>query len=169
MTLNILEKHSHNRYKRQELPPIVPTNCRCTVPCGCTDSECNRFCPPTTCAACPTLASLQTPSFENVSSIDEPVIKISRAALLFTALGLMPWILQEPPSVGVCGSAPIGVPAPGTPGGGILPTDTSTAVTEALSLVPDGLCAVAIFPPSPNQQIPALSVIFSEDNPSQQR
>ena len=58
--------------------------------------------------------------------------------------------------------APYEVPHPGTPGGGLLPSDNSPDVLAGLALVPDGLTAVAIFPPTPHQQVPALSVIFSE-------
>ena len=39
-------------------------------------------------------------------------------------------------------------PSPGTPGGGGSPTDTSNpTLTSSLQLVPDGLNAVAVFPP----------------------
>ena len=55
-----------------------------------------------------------------------------------------------------------GVALPGTPSVGLLPTGNSPDVLAGLSLVPDGFAAVAIFPPTSNQKIPALSVIFAE-------
>ena len=84
------------------------------------------------------------------------------------ATGIVPLgaVVPPPPAIAPAavppGSAPPGVPQPGTPGGGILPTGTSPFVLAGLALVPDGLTAVAIFPPTPAQQIPSLSVIFSE-------
>ena len=55
-----------------------------------------------------------------------------------------------------------GVALPGTPSGGLLPTGNSPDVLAGLALVPDGFTAVEIFPPTSNQQIPALTVIFVE-------
>lgn len=60
--------------------------------------------------------------------------------------------------------------APGAEGGGAPPTavgalapSTQTLAT-ALSLVPPGLTAIAVFPPyNTPRTIPAVSVIFSED------
>ena len=60
--------------------------------------------------------------------------------------------------------------APGAPGGGAPPSavgaigpSTQTLAT-ALSLVPPGLTAIAVFPPyNTPRRIPAVSVIFSED------
>lgn len=66
------------------------------------------------------------------------------------------------PPMAVPGSAPLGVAAPGTALGGLLPLGTSPAVIAGLALVPAGLAAVAVFPPTPLQRVPALSVIFSE-------
>ena len=77
------------------------------------------------------------------------------------ALGAVPPPAVAPAAVPP-GSAPPGVPQPGTLGGGILPTGTSPFVLAGLALVPAGLTAVAVFPPTPGQQIPSLSVIFSE-------
>lgn len=66
------------------------------------------------------------------------------------------------PPMAVPGSAPLGVPPPGTVLGGLLPVGGSPAVVAGLALVPAGLAAVAIFPPTPIQTVSALSVIFSE-------
>ena len=60
--------------------------------------------------------------------------------------------------------------APGAAGGGASPSavgalapSTQTLAT-ALSLVPPGLTAIAVFPPyNTPRTIPAISVIFSED------
>ena len=50
----------------------------------------------------------------------------------------------------------------GIPEGGLFPIGRSPSVVQGLALVPDGLSAVVIFPPTADQQVPALSVIFSE-------
>ena len=94
------------------------------------------------------LANSAAPSFpwDFIPSFDLP----TAAANQRSALALPP----EP--------TPYQVPQPGTPGGGLLPSDNSPDVRTGLALVPDGLTAVAIFPPTSNQQVPALSVIFSE-------
>ena len=60
--------------------------------------------------------------------------------------------------------------APGAVGGGALPSvvgdfaPSSQTLATALSLVPPGLTAIAVFPPyNTPRTIPAISVIFSED------
>ena len=60
--------------------------------------------------------------------------------------------------------------APGAVGGGAPPSavgalaPSSQTLATALSLVPPGLTAIAVFPPyNTPRTIPAISVIFSED------
>ena len=56
------------------------------------------------------------------------------------------------------------VPCPGEPGGGLCPCDSNNpSVAEAETLLPPGTTSVAVFPRNPNQQFPALSVIFREN------
>ena len=57
----------------------------------------------------------------------------------------------------------IGSPCPGLPGGGAPPNNVGTGAV-ALSLVPPGLFAIAIFPPyATPRTVPAISVIFAEN------
>ena len=57
----------------------------------------------------------------------------------------------------------IGNPSPGTPGGGAPPNNVGISAI-ALSLVPPGLVAVAVFPPYETPRtVPAISVIFAEN------
>ena len=64
----------------------------------------------------------------------------------------------------------IGNPAPGTLGGGASPSVVGAGaampqtLANALTLVPPGLTPIAVFPPyNTPRKIPAVSVIFSED------
>ena len=59
------------------------------------------------------------------------------------------------------GQAPPGQPQPGTPGGGGLPA----SLPAAAALVPDGLKAVAVFPPfNRPPRVDVIAAIFSEND-----
>ena len=104
--------------------------------------------------------------FEVTTTTTETTIlsmdSVRGAAAVAGAVGAIAAISVPVPPMAIPGSAPLGVPAPGTPGGGIPPVGNAPVVQAGLALVPAGLTAVAIFPPTGIQQFPALSVIFSE-------
>ena len=61
------------------------------------------------------------------------------------------------------GNFPNGVPQPGTPGAGALPTTPSPTLAASLALVPLGLTAISVFPPFLNPRtVDAVGVIFRE-------
>ena len=62
-------------------------------------------------------------------------------------------------------------PNPGGPGEGQLPVGNDPVVLRALSLVPAGLTAVAVFPPflTPRDGHDAIAVIFEENNVTNRR
>ena len=73
-------------------------------------------------------------------------------------------LMMPPPNAIAPGSAPPNAPQPGTPGGGGLPTNVANNPCFALSLVPAGLTAVAVFPPFETlRTFNATAVIFSEN------
>ena len=159
-------KYRLNRVKRQ-------LSCTCTLQCGCTIADCSTNCVDNDimniCPPCLNQSSMVQQSVisnilaQDISSVDDLAVPLTGAASVAGTLGLVSLLFQRPPPLFVPGSAPIGVPAPGTTGGCLLPTDGSPDVLEGLALVPDGLTAVAVCPQSINQRIPAISVIFSED------
>ena len=79
-------------------------------------------------------------------------------------------LMMPPPNAIAPGSAPPNAPQPGTPGGGGLPTNLANpSLPLALSLVPAGLAAVAVFPPfATPRTFNATAVIFSE-NPGRKK
>ena len=108
------------------------------------------------------LMNPMVPLYVPYNLLDDPATLAAGAAAVVGTIGSVAALSASVPALAVPGAAPIGVVAPGAVGGGILPIGSSVVVSAGLALVPLGLTAVAIFPPSGSQQRPALSVIFSE-------
>ena len=91
------------------------------------------------------------------------------AAAVGTVAAAILLMMPSPNAIAPRGDPP-NAPQPGTPGGGGLPTNLENpSLLLALTLVPAGLTAVAVFPPFETPRtFNATAVIFSE-NPGRRR
>ena len=91
------------------------------------------------------------------------------AAAVGTVAAAILLMMPSPNAIAPRGDPP-NAPQPGTPGGGGLPTNLENpSLLLALTLVPAGLTAVAVFPPFETPRtFNATAVIFSE-NPGRRK